>query len=62
MVLYNVSKSLIAVSESEDEARNALKEMFEEQNEGLNDQENPFQSWTENIYDITKSLVHEDQE
>lgn len=49
---------LRAVSESEDETRNALEEMFEEQNEGLNDHENPFKSWAENIYDTIKSLVH----
>lgn len=52
-------EDLIAISETEDDAQNALEEMFEAQNEGLYDCENPFQSWTNNIHDITKSLIHE---
>lgn len=44
--------------ECEDDARAVLEDEYERQNEGLNE-ENPFKSWAEKIYDKSKSLVQE---
>lgn len=49
----------IASAESEDDARVLLDELYENQNEGLGDFENPFQAWAEGIFDNSKSLVQE---
>ncbi|KAF0719827.1 NOF-FB transposable element protein, partial [Aphis craccivora] len=44
---------------AESEARVLLNELYENQNEGLGDFENPFQAWAEGIFDNSKSLVQE---
>lgn len=46
---------ILAAAESEDEANDFLEEEYE----GLNDDENPFQSWANNIYTRSKILISE---
>jgi len=46
---------LLAAAETEDEARNFLEEEYE----GLNEYDNPFQFWADNIYNRSKSSIHE---
>ncbi|CAI6357055.1 unnamed protein product [Macrosiphum euphorbiae] len=49
----------IALAESEDEARTLLDELYENQNEGLGNFENPFKAWADSIYNDSESLVKE---
>jgi len=51
--------NMIALAETEDDARTLIEEMYETQNEGLDDYENPFKSWANNIYENSKSFVQE---
>ncbi|KAE9522158.1 hypothetical protein AGLY_017418 [Aphis glycines] len=46
---------LLAAAERENEARNFLEEEYE----GLNEYDNPFHSWADNIYNKSKSSIHE---
>ncbi|CAI6345344.1 unnamed protein product [Macrosiphum euphorbiae] len=46
---------ILAAAESDDEARNFLEEEYE----GLNEYDNPFQSWAENIYNRSESSIQE---
>lgn len=50
---------ILAAVESEDEARDFLEEEIEVQKEGLNEYENPFQSWADNIYNRSKAFIKE---
>lgn len=48
---------MMKLANSEDETRDLLEEMYEMQNEGLQDFENPFQSWAYHIYNESKCLI-----
>jgi len=51
--------NILATVESEDERRMILEEEFERQNDGLDDFENPFQSWANTIYESSKCYIKE---
>ncbi|CAI6373556.1 unnamed protein product [Macrosiphum euphorbiae] len=50
---------LIAMIECEDDARQIIEDEYERQNEGLELFENPFESWTNEIYNESKMLIKE---
>lgn len=52
-------EEIIANAESEDEARILVDEEFDRQNEGLDQFDNPFQEWANQIFEKSKSFVVE---
>lgn len=50
---------MLATIEYEDETRIILEEEFERQNGGLEDFDNPFQSWANTIYESSKLYIKE---
>lgn len=50
---------ILAYAETENDGRTLLEEIYESQEEGLNDFENPFQWWANNIYNRSKTLITE---
>lgn len=45
---------------SEDKAKKVVEEEYEHQNEGLDSFENPFQSWSNEIYNESKMLIKDE--
>lgn len=50
---------MLASADTEDDGRILLEDLYETQEEGLDEFENPFQSWANNIYQGSKTLVIE---
>lgn len=50
---------ILACARDEDEARVSLEQEYDRQNEGLENFENPFQAWADNIFCESKSLIEE---
>jgi len=48
---------ILAYAETENEGRILLEEMYEIQEEGLDEFENPFQAWANNIYQRSKTMI-----
>lgn len=51
--------NIIVTAETEEEARNVIEKEYELQYEGLEDYNNPFQSWAQEIYDKSKQSISE---
>lgn len=53
---------ILAIAQSEDEARKLLENEYDRQDEGLDSFDNPFQSWANEIHNESKQLIEEGTE